>query len=307
MEESPAQMTSRQKPVSLLAAVGAVLLAILLYDAMGAIVKHLRPSYPAEQLALLRNLFGLLPSLAILAGSRRWIEAGRPLLIRQWRLALLRGVIAVAAQMGFYVAVLHMAFATAAVILYAGPLFVTALSVPLLGHRVGPARWAAVSIGFAGVLMVIRPTADSFSWYAVLPLAAALGYAGISVTAQRFDRRVPTALINLYHSLASSLAAALLVAVTGGFLPIVGLTDWLWIAAMGAAGSTAAYCLIAAYRLADPSSLSPFEYFGIPFSYVIGWLFFAETPYERLMPGVFLIAGGGLFILWRERRLGRRG
>ncbi|MDP7179336.1 MAG: hypothetical protein QF749_13715, partial [Verrucomicrobiota bacterium] len=58
-----------------------------------------------------------------------------------------------------------------------------------------------------------------------------------------------------------------------------------------------------AYRSAQPSSLSPFEYFGIPFSFVLGWIFFAETPFEKLFPGVILIVGGGFLIIWRERRL----
>ncbi len=64
----------------------------------------------------------------------------------------------------------------------------------------------------------------------------------------------------------------------------------------------AVFSLIAAYRLTLPSNLSPFEYFGIPFSFVIGWVVFGEAPFERLIPGVFLIVGGGLLIFWRERR-----
>ena len=60
--------------------------------------------------------------------------------------------------------------------------------------------------------------------------------------------------------------------------------------------------MISAYRLARPSSLSPFEYFGIPFAFILGWFFFDEAPFGRLIPGVFLIVGGGLLIAWRERR-----
>ena len=299
-------MTGRHNPVSFLAAAGAILLAILLYDVMGAIVKHLSPRYPAPELAVFRNLFGLVPNLLMLIGSQAWIAAGRPLAIRQWKLALVRGGIGALAQLSFFLAVAHLAFATAATLTYAGPLFVTALSALLLGHRVGLWRWAAVSIGFAGVVLVMRPAAESFTWYALLPLSAAMGYASISVTAQFFDRRLPTALINLYQTAGALVGALALVAVTGGFVAVASLTDWLWLAAMGLAGGSAGLCLIAAYRLGEPSSLSPFEYFGIPFSYVIGWVFFAESPYERLIPGVFLIAGGGLFILWRERTVTRR-
>lgn len=300
-------MTSRQTSQSFAAAAATILLAILLYDVMGAIIKHLSQRYPSEQLALFRNLFGLIPTLIILSWSRDWRRAGRPLVIRQWKLALARGGIGACAQVSFYIAVFHLEFATATTLLFAGPLFVTALSIPLLGHRVGLWRWLAVLTGFAGVLLVMRPGTESFSWYAVLPLCAAFGYASISVTAQRFDKWVPTALINLYQTSGALIGTLLLALFTGGFVTIASLEDWLWIAAMGFAGGIAAFCIITAYRLAAPSSLSPFEYFGIPFSFTIGWIFFAEAPFERLFPGVLLIVGGGLFIIWRERVVkGRR-
>ncbi|WP_282607028.1 DMT family transporter [Pelagibius sp. Alg239-R121] len=296
-------MNSRHKPVSFVAAAATILMAIMLYDIMGAIIKHLSQHYPSQQLSMLRNVFGLIPTLAILFWSQSWVQAGRPMVIRQWKFALARGGLGAFAQISFYLALFHLEFATATTIVFAGPLFITALSIPLLGHRVGLWRWLAVLIGFTGVLLVMRPTADSFTWHAILPLCAAFGYASISVTAQLFDKAVPTALINLYYNVGSLVGAVALVLLTGGFVQIGALEDWLWIAAMGIAGGTAAYCLITAYRLAEPSSLSPFEYFGIPFSFCLGWIFFSETPFDRLIPGAFLIVGGGLFIIWREHSL----
>jgi drug/metabolite transporter (DMT)-like permease len=196
-----------------------------------------------------------------------------------------------------------MEFATATAIVFAGPLFITALSALLLGHRVGIWRWLAVLIGFTGVMFVMHPTAQSFTWYTILPLCAAFGYASISVTARLFDKSVPTAVINLYSNVGSVIGSITLVIFTGSFVQIGTLEDWLWLAAMGIAGGTAAFCLISAYRLAEPSSLSPFEYFGIPFSFLLGWIFFSESPFGRLIPGVFLIVGGGLLIIWREHFL----
>ncbi len=299
-------MTSRQSPVSFVAAAAIMLTAIMFYDVMGAIIKHLSQHYPAPQLAMFRNIFGLVPTLLALFWARAWIEAGRPIVIRRWKLALARGGLGAVAQISFYLALFHLEFATATAILFASPLFVTALSIPLLGHRVGLWRWLAVLVGFAGVLLVIRPTAQSFTWYAVLPLCAAFGYATTSVTARLFDKTVPTALINLYYNVGSLAGSIALVVFTGGFVQIGTPQDWIWLAAMGMAGGIAAYCLISAYRLADPSSLSPLEYFAIPFSFCLGWVFFAETPFDRLIPGVFLIVGGGLVIAWREHFLKRR-
>ncbi len=293
-------MTKTHQPVSFIAAAATILAAIMLYDVMSAIVKHLSNDYPAQQLAMLRNLIGMVPTAVILFLSKDWIGTGRPVVIRQWKLAFLRGTLGVFAQICFYLAVFHLEFATAVAIVFAGPFFVTLLSIPILGHRVRIWRWLAVLIGFTGVLLVIRPTADSFTWYALLPLCAALGFASTSVTSQLFDKAVPTALINLYANVASLIGTLALVMLTTGFVPIVKLEHWLWIGVMGLAGGLASFCMISAYRLAEPSSLSPFEYFGIPFSFFLGWYFFAEAPLDRLIPGVFLIIGGGLLIIWRE-------
>jgi drug/metabolite transporter (DMT)-like permease len=293
-------MNARHNPVSFAVAAAIMLAGVMLYDVMGAIIKHLGQDYSAPLLSMYRNLFGLIPTLFILFWSRNWIQVGRPIVIRQWKFALARGSLGVFAQISFYLALFHLEFATATTIVFAGPLFTTALSVPLLGHRVGLWRWLAVLIGFVGVVLVMRPTGESFTWYTILPLCAALGYASTSVTARLFDKTVPTAIINLYYSVGTLIGTTILVIFTGGFVQIGSLEDWTWIAAMGIAGGFAAYCWTSAFRLADPSSLSPFQYLGIPFSFCLGWVFFSETPIEQLIPGAFLIIGGGLMIIWRE-------
>lgn len=300
-------MNTRQSAASFAVAAAIMLTSIMLYDVMGAIIKHLSQHYPTPQLAMFRNFFGLIPTLLILFWSQNWIQAGRPVAIRQWKLALARGGLGACAQISFYLALTHMEFATATTIAFAGPLFITALSIPLLGHRIGIWRWLAVLIGFTGVMLVMRPATEDFTWHAILPLGAALGFAGTSVTAQLFDKTVPTAVINFYYSVATLIGAIALVIFTGGFIPIGTLEDWAWLVAIGLAGGTAAYCRVSAYRFAEPSNLSPFEYFGIPFSFCLGWVFFAEAPFDRLIPGAFLIVVGGLIIAWRERALKRRG
>jgi len=272
----------------------------MLFDVMGAIIKHLGQHYPAQQLSMFRNLFGLIPTLLILLWSRSWIQTGRPIIIRQWKLGLARGGFVALAQLSFYLALSRMEFAIATSIAFAGPLIITALSVPLLGHRVGLWRWLAVLIGFFGVMLVLCPTSESFTWYAVLPLCAAFAYASVSITARLFDETVQTALINLYSNVGALVGSVGLVIVIGGYVNVGTVDDWIWLVIMGIAGGLAVFCLISAYRLADPSSLSPFEYFGIPFSFCLGWIFFSESPFDQLIPGVFLIVGGGLIIVWRE-------
>ncbi len=287
--------------MSFIAAAAILLLAIFLYDVMSAIAKHLSQGYPVQQLSMFRNLFGMVPTLIFLFLSKKWVQAGRPIKIRQWKLGLARGGMGALAQVSFYMALSRMEIATATTIVFAGPLFITALSIPVLGHRVGLWRWVAVLIGFIGVVLVIRPSSESFTWIALLPLCAAFGYASIGVSSQLFDKTVSTPVVNLYANVGSLVVSTTFVIFTGGFVSILTMEDWAWLLGMGLAGGTASFCIITAYRLKDPSSLSPFEYFGIPFSFMLGWIFFAETPFDRLIPGVFLVVGGGLLIIWREQ------
>ncbi len=282
------------------------LAAILLFDVMGAVIKHLGDRYPPQQLSVFRNLFGLVPSVIVLWYSKAWHQAGRPIIIEKWFLALARGFFITGAQFCFYLALSKMAFATASTLIFAGPLFVAALSVPVLGKPVGLVRWLAVLAGFAGVLLVMQPGSDVFSWYAILPVLAALGYACNNISAQLFGKNVTTAAINLYAIISALVGSVLLLWATTDFVPIAKSSDWLWLLTLGMTGGTAVFLLISAYRLTEPSSLSPFEYFGIPFSFVIGVVVFAEAPFDRLFPGVLLIVGGGLAVIWRERFRSRK-
>jgi len=294
-------MTALNRISPFMRAVVLMLVAIVLFNVMAAIIKHLGTRYPSEQLSMMRNLFGIVPSVLLLYLSRDWIRSGKRFRIRQWKLALVRGLFVTAAQYCFYLALARIDFATASTISFSGPLFVTALSIPILGHMVGGWRWFAVIIGFVGILLVMRPGTEIFNWFAILPLIAAFGYACMSVTARLFDSDIPTPLINIYSSISALAGSTILVLATGGYVGVENLADWAWLLAMGCCGGTAVFLMISAYRLTAPSSLSPFEYFGIPLSFLLGWMFFAETPIERLIPGVFFIIAGGLLIVWRER------
>ncbi|MEW9918083.1 DMT family transporter [Marimonas sp. MJW-29] len=281
------------------------LLAICLFDAMGLIIKRLSTDYGAAELSAWRNLFGLIPAAFVLWSSAEWHRRGRQIRLRQWRLAFFRGAVLTVAQFSFYFSLRVLTFATASTITYANALFLVALAVPILGEHVGKVRWFAVLIGFAGVILVVGPGRDTFSWAALMALLAAFCYALTGVTARLIDEDVPTALINLYSSTIAVIGAVLLAFFTGGFTPIGSMEDMLWIAAMGAFGGSAVLLLISAYRMADQSDLAPFSYFGIPIAFVLGWFFYDEAPWSELLPGALLIVAGGLTIIWRERQLRR--
>jgi drug/metabolite transporter (DMT)-like permease len=210
------------------------------------------------------------------------------------------------AQLSFYISLGVMAFATASTIGYSTALFTTAFASLILAERVGWVRWSAVLIGFLGVIMVIQPGAEGFSSYALFPLAAAVFYALIGVTARLFDDDVPSAVINLYSSFTSVIGAILITYFWTGFNKITSVIDMVWIVLMGVLGGTAVLLLVISYRMTEQSNLAPFSYFGIPLSFVLGWLFFNEAPWSTLFPGGVLIAAGGLLIVWRERSQDKR-
>ena len=279
------------------------LIALTLFDCMGLVIKLLSDRYSAQELSAWRNLFGLIPSLIAVWFSRSWHDAGRPVVVRQWKLALARGFIVTFAQLMFYMALGLMAFATAATITYANALFMTALAVPILVEKVGRIRWVAVLVGFVGVILVMQPGSDAFSFNALLPLGAAFLYALVGVTARLFDNDVPSPVLSLYSAVTALIASFILALFWGGFTPLASWTDLGWIAAMGGFGGTAVLFLVVSYRMTEQSNLAPFNYFGIPLAFILGWLFFGETPWDALFPGAILIIAGGLLIIWRERKL----
>ena len=277
------------------------LVALTLFDAMGLIIKHLANDYSAAQLSAWRNMFGLIPAVIALCSSQAWRINGKRLKLRQWKLALFRGAVVTFAQLCFYLSLGLMDFATASTITYARALFATAMAIPILGERVGWLRWIAVLIGFVGVIMVIKPGGDGFTFYALLPFAAAAFYALVGVTARLFDNDAPSSLVNLYSSIAAAIGASLIAYLWGGFIPLASKADLAWIALMGGFGGTAVLILMISFRMTEQSNLAPFSYFGIPLAFGLGWLFFNETPWSTLFPGAVLIATGGLLIVWRER------
>ncbi|MEO1490777.1 MAG: DMT family transporter [Pseudomonadota bacterium] len=294
-------MTPASRPAPVAVAILTVMSGIFLLDIMGVFIRILSDTYPALQLSAMRNLFGLIPTLLLLWTVSDWHARGRPLIIRRWRLALLRGAFVIGAQIGFYTALSKLEFATVSTLAFVSPMIVTALSVPVLGAHVGPWRWAAVAIGFLGVVAIVRPGTDAFTIWALLPLGAALGYASASVAVRLFDDDVPSPLVNAYSTGSALVLATLLTFALAEPVWIQSWRDLGLIIAMGLCGGSGVLCLTIGYRMASPPTLAPFEYTGILFAFAIGWIVFDEAPFNTLFPGVLLIIGAGLLIVWRER------
>jgi drug/metabolite transporter (DMT)-like permease len=286
-----------------LKALALLILSIILFDLMSVLVRTLFVNgYSAQELSAYRNVLGVLPSILLMIHTGELRLKGTNLYIEQWKLALLRGFVVALAQLFFYSAIGVLALATVSSLGQTNALFVVAISVLFLGEKVGPWRWAAILIGFAGAMMIVRPGSDAFQMAALLPIGAAACYGFSMVMVRKFDKSISNSLLYLYSSAASALGAIVLAAFTTSFSPIASWWDAVEIFAMSMLGGVGVLFMMLAYRMATPSFLAPFGYFGLLTSFSLGFLFFGENPLDRLFPGVFLIVGAGALILWRENR-----
>jgi drug/metabolite transporter (DMT)-like permease len=238
-----------------------------------------------------RNTFGLLPTFSILLWEARGRINLESIRLRQWRLGLARGLMVAVAQLALYGSYVYLELATVAVIAYSGPLFIAILAVPWLGERVGIWRWGAVLAGFVGVMLVIGPGTEVFTWAGILPAVAAFFYANSLVLTRKFD---PSVLLTTADAVLPDGSAA----------EVFG--DLGFALLLGGFGGFGVYFLTLAYRRAPASLLAPFEYFGVLSALAIGWIVFAEWPVQRIFPGVVFIVGAGLVIILREHRASRR-
>ena len=163
-----------------------MLCSLVFFDIMGAIINHLALNYPVQQLSVFRNLFGMIPTMILIGVWDYRSQGWQVFRIRRWKLVLIRGVVTSLAQFSFYLSLTRLEFATASTIGFATPFVVAGLSVLMLKQRVGLHCWSAVFLGFSGIVMVMRPGTDVFSWHTLLPLLAACGYGFTIVTAQMF-------------------------------------------------------------------------------------------------------------------------
>ena len=257
-----------------------LLMAIFLFNTMSVIIKHLGGRYPVQQLSAFRNLFGLIPAHPVAVGipelARGRTPPCHPAMEARLRAGRLRSdcailLILVPRPSGIGHGIDHRVRGTAVRDgAFRSRGWVTG---------VGIWRWLAVLIGFAGIMLVMRPGSDVFTLYTLLPLGAALSYSCASVSVRLIDTAVPTATINLYSHVGALIGSTALVVATNGYMPVASYIDWLWIFAIGILGGGAVLCINTAYRRTQPSSLSPFEFLGFRFPICSGGY---SSPKRRL-------------------------
>ena len=280
-----------------------ILLGITAFDCMGIVVRILGADYPILQVSVLRNLFGIIPALILLSlgpGVSSIKKINTPF---YWKLTVLRGVVVLLAQYCFYTALTKIEFATASALGFTSPLFITLLSIPILGHKVGFFRLLAVFFGFLGVIAIFQPFSREFTFWLVLPIIAGFCYALSSILVRFFHDDIHSASIQIGQQLITSFVGIIILLSMNNYVVITSLEDVQLFIFMGLFGGIGVLSLVISYRMVDPATLAPFEYFGIPISFILGWFFFKEAPFGILFPGVFFIVLAGLLIIYRESRI----
>jgi len=178
------------------------------------------------------------------------------------------------------------------------PLLIAALSGPVLGEAVGWKRWAAIGIGFVGVLIILEPGFGVFSPAAIVPLISALLFALYGLLT-RFAARKDNANTSFFWT--GTVGAVAITAVGIWFWEPMTATDWVWMAALCVTGATGHFTLIKTYEVAEASAVQPFAYLQLVFASFFGITFFGETLELNVAIGAAVVVCAGLFTLWRER------
>jgi drug/metabolite transporter (DMT)-like permease len=179
------------------------------------------------------------------------------------------------------------------------PLLVAALSGPVLGEKVGWRRWAAIGVGFIGVIIILEPGFGVFRVEAIVPLIAALMFALYGLLTRYAARKDSTATSFFWTGTVGSLA---MTSVGVWFWEPMSTTDWGWMGLLCITGALGHWLLIKCYEVAEASAVQPFAYLQLVFVSVLGIVVFAETIRTNVAIGAALIVAAGLFTLWRERQ-----
>ena len=285
-----------------------------------SILKQFSDRYPLHEIVFVRAAVALLFSLAVL----RFEGGFRALRTRRPGAHIARALCMVVANMSFFGALAAIPLADATALFFVAPLFITLLSIPFLGERVGIRRFSAVAVGFVGVLVVLRPAGEIGQavdrLILLLPVVAALAYAAMQILTRRLRASAPASAMAVYIQ-------GTLIAVSVGFFVVAGdgryaagmesksalfllrawtwptPEHWLWFVLLGGLSAFIAYAVTQAYRLSDAATLAPFEYIALPMAIALGWLVFDHLPDVWVLLGCALIAGSGVYVYRRKKNL----
>lgn len=262
-----------------------------------ALIKGLAETYPTGELLFIRGMF-VWPWILVFAMRSGGLISLR---INNLRGQALRGVCVIAGAFFFINGLRHLTLADAIAVTFTGPLFITAMAPLVLGERVGWRRWAAVLVGFAGVIFMLRPGSDVLQLAIVFPLGAAVCGGMRDLITRRIAGTETTVAV---------LAVTTTVVVLAG-LSTALFTDWVRpqpadigvFAFSGALIAVAHTLMIEAFRRGEATLVAPFKYSSLLWATLIGYLIFGELPDRWTIVGAMIIVLAGIYVFRREAQL----
>jgi drug/metabolite transporter (DMT)-like permease len=270
--------------------------AFFVFSFLDASAKEVMRSLPPLVAVFMRYFLAMLIALGVIfyLNPKQLFKSKQP--IAQF----MRGAVLLGATFCNFTAMHYLQLVQTAAISFMIPLWVCALSGPMLGERVGWRRWTAVLVGFVGVMIIMRPGTLHFHWAMIFSLASTLCGALYNILTRK---------VGSTDHAATSLFYVCLAGASLGAIPQPWVWQmpqgsvWYFIIAMGLAGSFGHYLLIQAHRLAPASVLAPFSYTQIIWMIILGYILFGDVPNNYTLLGAAIVVGSGLFVFLRERHL----
>ncbi|WP_027258614.1 DMT family transporter [Leisingera aquimarina] len=265
-------------------------------------IKRLSGTLPVGQILI---FLGLGSGLVFAVMAK--LQGHRLLAARAWRKKpVMRAASEAVSAMGFASALALVDISTVAAVFQATPLVITMGAALFLKEDVGWRRWLAICLGFAGVLLIIRPGLDGFEPAALLVVVAVLGVAARDLMTRTMDAGVPSTVLSFQAFMAVIPAGVLLLIFTPGDAQALEGGEWMMMAGGVLFGVLGYYGIVTAMRVGDASAVTPFRYTRLLFSILAGVIVFGERPDTLTLAGSALIIASGLYTFVREQRLARR-
>lgn len=284
---------------SSLPAIAVMCVGVLLLATNDAAAKLLVTRYDPFQIIFVRSVLALPLVVAFVLA----MDGRRGLRSSYVRVHALRSVVVIAAGYAYFLALVTLPLAEAASLVFAAPIFITALSVVILRERVGWRRWLAVLAGFVGVLIVIRPGTATFQAASLLVLLSALLYALYMISSRWIDRRDGIRTMLFYVTLFPVFFCSFVVF---SEWPEVRATDILLFLSMAAFGTTGITLITQAFRMAPAAIVAPFDYTALVWASLFGWLFWGDIPDMWVYVGAAVIIASGIVLILRDARAGAK-
>ena len=272
------------------------MLLFALNDAMG---KWLLSTYSVGQVVLIRSAAAL-----IVLAPFVWRMGWRPLVrLEKPRMQVARATLVTVETMVFYTAVYYLPLADVMTYWLAAPIYIAAVSPFLLGEQVGWRRWTAIGVGFLGVVIALRPSAEMFqSPAAAISIVGTLFFAFLLISGRSLRKTPDTVLA--FWQMVSGMIGGLLLSIFDWATP--NPRDLMLLGLLGIVAMSAHMLINRSLKLADASVVAPLQYTLLFWAIVFGWLFFGDVPSVAMLIGATLIVASGLFIFFRETALKKR-